>query len=45
MFLTEAILRPKEPLARVWLAAHMERKLTKAMLVDTDLTNPISKKY
>lgn len=37
MFYSEAILSSKGPLAKVWLAAHMEKKLSKAQLLQTDL--------
>ncbi|CCG82702.1 Cohesin subunit rad21 [Taphrina deformans PYCC 5710] len=37
MFYSETILSKKGPLARVWLAAHWEKKLTKANIVSTDI--------
>lgn len=37
MFFSETILSSKGPLAKVWLAAHMEKKLTKAQLLQADL--------
>ncbi|KAI0229714.1 sister chromatid cohesion protein 1 [Massospora cicadina] len=37
MFFSETILSAKGPLAKVWLAAHMEKKLTKAQLLQADL--------
>ena len=37
MFYSEAILAKKGPLARVWLAAHWEKKLTKANIVSTNI--------
>ncbi|KAG8823005.1 sister chromatid cohesion protein 1 [Serendipita sp. 401] len=37
MFYADAILSKKSPLARVWLAAHYERKLSKAQTLQTDI--------
>ncbi|BFZ53126.1 sister chromatid cohesion protein 1 [Savitreella phatthalungensis] len=37
MFYSEAILSKKGPLARVWLAAHWEKKLTKSNIIQTDI--------
>lgn len=37
MFFSETILSAKGPLAKVWLAAHMEKKLSKAQMLQTDL--------
>ncbi|PVG01205.1 hypothetical protein CPB86DRAFT_781785 [Serendipita vermifera] len=37
MFYADAILSKKGPLARVWLAAHYERKLSKAQTLQTDI--------
>ncbi|KAI9569640.1 Rec8 like protein-domain-containing protein [Boletus coccyginus] len=37
MFYSEAILSRRGPLARVWLAAHMERKLSKTQTLQTDI--------
>lgn len=37
MFYTEAVLTKQGPLARIWLAAHWDKKLTKAVVFDTDL--------
>lgn len=36
-FYAEAILSKKGPLAKVWLAAHYERKLSKAQTLQTDI--------
>jgi hypothetical protein len=36
-FYADAILSKKGPLARVWLAAHYERKLSKAQTLQTDI--------
>ncbi|TFK53683.1 hypothetical protein OE88DRAFT_1626643, partial [Heliocybe sulcata] len=40
-FYSEAILTRRGPLAKVWLAAHMERKLTKAQTLQTDITESV----
>lgn len=37
MFFADAILSKKGPLARVWLAAHYERKLSKTQTLQTDI--------
>ncbi|KIM30395.1 hypothetical protein M408DRAFT_328009 [Serendipita vermifera MAFF 305830] len=37
LFYADAILSKKGPLARVWLAAHYERKLSKAQTLQTDI--------
>ncbi|CAG8688354.1 5576_t:CDS:10 [Acaulospora morrowiae] len=37
MFYSEAILSKKGPLARVWLAAHWERKLSKTQFLQTNI--------
>ena len=39
MFYTEAVLSKQGPLARIWLAAHWDKKLTKNVVVETDLEN------
>jgi hypothetical protein len=36
-FSSEAILSRRGPLAKVWLAAHMERKLSKTQTLQTDI--------
>ncbi|KAF9430851.1 sister chromatid cohesion protein 1 [Entomortierella beljakovae] len=41
MFYSEAILSKKGPLAKVWLAAHWERKLTKNQFLQTNLHNSV----
>ncbi|KDQ55875.1 hypothetical protein JAAARDRAFT_180766 [Jaapia argillacea MUCL 33604] len=41
MFYSEAILTRRGPLAKVWLAAHMERKLTKAQTLQTDIEQSV----
>eukprot|EP00118_Oscarella_pearsei_P026898 m.310550 g.310550 ORF g.310550 m.310550 type:complete len:493 (+) comp52522_c0_seq1:84-1562(+) len=37
MFYAEVVLGRKGPLARVWLAAHSEKKLTKAQVIETNI--------
>ncbi|CAF1107797.1 unnamed protein product [Rotaria sordida] len=37
MFYTHAILTKRGPLARLWLAAHWDKKLTKAQIFETDI--------
>ncbi|KAF9275953.1 sister chromatid cohesion protein 1 [Mortierella alpina] len=41
MFYSEAILSKKGPLAKVWLAAHWERKLSKNQFLQTNLHNSV----
>jgi cohesin complex subunit SCC1 len=41
MFFTEAILSRRGPLAKVWLAAHMERKLSKTQTLQTDIEESV----
>ncbi|EPQ30467.1 uncharacterized protein PFL1_01993 [Pseudozyma flocculosa PF-1] len=42
MFYSEVILAKKGPLARVWLAAHMERKLSKTQFLQTSIEKSVS---
>lgn len=37
MFHTHAILTKRGPLARLWLAAHWDKKLSKAQIFETDI--------
>jgi cohesin complex subunit SCC1 len=37
MFYSQLLLAKKGPLARLWLAAHWDRKLTKATIIQTDI--------
>ena len=37
MFYVQEVLSKKGPLGKVWLAAHMERKLTKAQIIQTNI--------
>ncbi|TFK61622.1 hypothetical protein BDN72DRAFT_828138 [Pluteus cervinus] len=41
MFYSDAILARRGPLARVWLAAHMEKKLSKAQALQTDIEESV----
>ncbi|KIY44387.1 hypothetical protein FISHEDRAFT_51390, partial [Fistulina hepatica ATCC 64428] len=40
-FYSEAILSRRGPLGKVWLAAHMERKLSKAQTIQTDIQESV----
>jgi cohesin complex subunit SCC1 len=44
-FYSEAILSRRGPLAKVWLAAHMERKLSKAQTLQTDIEQSVGAHY
>ena len=37
MFYAQIVLAKKGPLAKIWLAAHWDKKLTKQQIVDTDV--------
>ena len=37
MFYAQLVLAKKGPLAKIWLAAHWDKKLTKQQIVDTDV--------
>ena len=41
MFYANFVLAKKGPLARVWLAAHWEKKLSKAHVFETDLESSV----
>ncbi|KAF8325208.1 Rec8 like protein-domain-containing protein [Cantharellus anzutake] len=41
LFYSEAILSRRGPLARVWLAAHYERKLSKTLTLQTDIEQSV----
>ncbi|RKP11175.1 Rec8 like protein-domain-containing protein [Thamnocephalis sphaerospora] len=41
MFYHEAILAKKGPLARVWLAAHWERKMSKTQFIQTNIQSTV----
>jgi len=45
MFYSEAILSKKGPLAKVWLAAHWERKLSKNQLLQTNLNSSVGEAH
>lgn len=37
MFYSQVLLSKKGPLAKIWLAAHFDRKLTKQVIASTDI--------
>jgi len=41
MFYAHFVLSKKGPLARVWLAAHWDKKLTKANIFETDIEGSV----
>ncbi|CAK5281508.1 unnamed protein product [Mycena citricolor] len=41
MFYSETVLSRRGPLGRVWIAAHMERKLSKAQTLQTDIEHSV----
>lgn len=41
MFYSQHVLTKKGPLAKIWLAAHMQTKLTKAMVFSTDVRKAV----
>lgn len=41
MFYSQHVLTKKGPLAKIWLAAHMQNKLTKAMVFSTDVRKAV----
>lgn len=41
MFYSDVILSKRGPLAKVWLAAHAERRLTKTRLLHTDVEQSV----
>jgi N terminus of Rad21 / Rec8 like protein len=41
MFYAHFVLSRKGPLARVWLAAHWDKKLTKANIFETDIEGSV----
>ncbi|CAJ0588073.1 unnamed protein product [Cylicocyclus nassatus] len=42
MFYAQFVLSKKGPLARIWLAAHWERKLSKAQICETNLQDAVN---
>ncbi len=45
MFYEQMVLAKKGPLGKVWLAAHWEKKLTKAQIKETNIVDTVSKYY
>jgi len=41
MFYSDVILSKKGKLSKVWLAAHAERRMTKAMIMDTNIVKSV----
>ena len=41
MFYAHFVLSKKGPLARIWLAAHWDKKLTKAHVFETNITSSV----
>lgn len=41
MFYAHYVLTKKGPLARIWLAAHWDKKLTKAHVFETNIGNSV----
>lgn len=41
MFYSVFVLGKKGPLARVWLAAHWDKKITKAQILETDIPESV----
>mmetsp|Transcript_9525 Transcript_9525/g.35320 ORF Transcript_9525/g.35320 Transcript_9525/m.35320 type:complete len:499 (-) Transcript_9525:431-1927(-) len=41
MFFSEFVLTKKGPLAKIWLAAHLDKKLTKAQITETDIVESV----
>lgn len=41
--LSDSALAKKGPLARVWLAAHWEKKLSKTLCLQTNIENSVGK--
>lgn len=42
MFYGQFILAKKGPLAKVWFAAHFEKKLSRSEIFDTDVNNAVA---
>lgn len=45
MFFSSFILTKRGPLAKMWLAAHWDRKLTKAIITETDIRKSVGMYY
>jgi hypothetical protein len=43
MFYADFVLSKKGPLARIWLAAHWDKKLTKAQIFETNIESSIER--
>lgn len=41
MFYAQFVLSKKGPLAKIWLAAHWEKKLTKAQVFETNIDKAV----
>lgn len=41
MFYSVFVLGKKGPLARVWLAAHWDKKITKAQILETNIVESV----
>lgn len=41
MFYAQFVLAKKGPLARIWLAAHLDDKLKKSMVTETDIQEAV----
>ena len=41
MFYSQVILARKGPLGKIWLAAHFDKKLTKAQIFTTDISESV----
>lgn len=41
MFYAQFVLSKKGPLAKIWLAAHWERKLSKAQIFETNVQDAV----
>jgi cohesin complex subunit SCC1 len=41
MFYAQFVLAKKGPLSKIWLAAHWERKLSKAQIFETDVQDAV----
>lgn len=42
MFYANFILKKRGPLSRIWLAAHWDKKLTKAHIFETDIEGSVT---
>jgi cohesin complex subunit SCC1 len=43
MFLSDNLFAKKGALAKIWLASHFERKLSKAQLIQTNIHSSVGK--